>query len=151
MTDRNGTSAAGLRSRYRQPIVVCGGAEIRAHSRQLATVVTIQGEISADNAERVTDYARRFILADGPLVLDLAGVSSFAAGSVSLLHVVGWACRAAGMQWAVIASPAVAEQLRAEDEAVLPIASSVDDALHYFADAIHRRRQLLLPLIRKTA
>ena len=52
----------------------------------------------------------------------------------------------------LIATDAVAELVRDyHDESQLPIASSVHEALGYFADMISTRRALMLPLIRKTA
>ena len=40
---------------------------------------------------------------------------------------------------------------RDENEATFPIARSVHEALHNLADAIVSRRQLVLPLIKKSA
>jgi anti-anti-sigma factor len=145
-------SPSNRTSRCPHPIFDCSGAQIRAHSRHLATVVTIQGEIDAVNVDRVSEYTRRFVLADTPLVLDLSGVNSFAAAAISLLYLVDEDCRVAGVEWTVVASNAVTERLRDyDDEAVFAIAGSVHEALHHFADVIATRRQLLLPLVRKTA
>ncbi|MCV7198394.1 STAS domain-containing protein [Mycobacterium angelicum] len=132
----------------------CSGAQIRAHYRHLATVVTIRGEIDAVNVDRVGQYVRRFVLGDEPLVLDLTGVSHFSPAGMSLLGVVDEDCWAAGVQWTLVPSPAVLDVLgdgRDEDGAEVPIARSVHEALHNLADAIVCRRQLVLPLIRKTA
>jgi hypothetical protein len=60
-------------------------------------------------------------------------------------------CRADGVEWTLVASPAVIELLGDGDDAVFPIARSVHTALRNLADAIVSRRQLVLPLIRKTA
>jgi anti-anti-sigma regulatory factor len=150
MIDGITASASVLTSRYRQPMFDCGGAVVSAHCRHLATVVTVQGDVNAGNVDRVSEYTRRYVLADAPLVLDLTSVNSFVGANVSLLHRVDRDCRAAGMQWALVASQVVAEQL-GEDEATLPVANSVHEALRHFADVIGRRRQLLLPLIKKSA
>jgi anti-anti-sigma regulatory factor len=130
----------------------CGGARIRIHCRRLATVVTIQGDVDASNIDRVGEYARRFILASSSLVLDLSGVNSVPAEAISFICSYDEDCRAAGVDWTLIAGDAVTELMRGcDDEVVFPIARSVDEALHDFADASARRRQLLLPLIGKTA
>jgi anti-anti-sigma factor len=138
----------------------CSGAQIRAHCRHLATVVTIRGEIDAVNVDRVSEHIRRFILGKNPLVLDMSDVSHFAAAGISLLCMLDEDCRAAGVEWTLVASPAVIELLgdgcdkdEAEDEnwAMFPITRSVHEALRNLADAIVSRRQLVLPLIRKTA
>ncbi len=138
----------------------CSGAQIRAHSRHLATVVTIRGEIDAVNVDRVSEYIRRFILGSNPVVLDLSGVSYFAAVGISLLYMLDEDCRAAGVEWTLVPSPTVMELLGDgsdedgaldENGAMFPITRSVHEALRNLADAIVRRRQLVLPLIKKTA
>ncbi len=130
----------------------CGGARIRAHCRHLATVVTIQGEIDAVNAERVAQYLRRFILGNGPVVLDMSDVSRFTVAGLSLLLTFDDDCDAAAVEWILVPSPAVTELL--SDAAAgdpFPVAQSVHEALRNLADAIVSRRQLVLPLIKKTA
>jgi anti-anti-sigma factor len=128
-----------------------GGAQIRAHSRHLATVVTIRGEIDTVNVDRVSQYIRRFILDEAHVVLDMSDVSHFAPAGISLLHMLDEDCRVAGVEWTLVASPAVIELLGDGDDAMFPIKRSVHAALRNLADAIVNRRQLVLPLIRKTA
>ncbi len=143
--------ASDLAFRYGNPACDCDGAMIRAQCRHLALVVTISGEINEANVERVSQYIRHFILAEKPLVLDLNGVDSFAAQSISLLYAVDQDCRTAGVEWCLIAGQPVVRVLRTfDDPANFPIAGSVPEALHHFADAIDARRQLL-PLLSKTA
>ncbi|OBI15530.1 MULTISPECIES: STAS domain-containing protein [unclassified Mycobacterium] len=120
----------------------CEGARVRAHRRQLATVVTIRGEIDALNADQVGDHIRRFILGEDRVVLDMGDVSQFAEAGISLLETFDEDCRAAGVQWTLVASPAVAESLG--DGATC----SVHEALHDVADAIARRRRMALSLVR---
>jgi anti-anti-sigma regulatory factor len=151
MTITSTARAAGT-SRYGNFTVACGGATIRAHYRQLATVVAIRGRIDASNVDQVSDHARRFVLAKEPLVLDLTGVTSFAAAGIWLLCVLDGDCRAAGVEWTLVESPAVDELLRDfGEEAQFPMSRSVHQALHALADVIDRRREQLLPLIKKTA
>jgi anti-anti-sigma factor len=125
----------------------CGGAQIRAHCRSLATVVTIRGEIDAVNADRAGKYIRRFIVGQNPVVLDMSGVTHFAPAGASLLHLLDEECRAAGVQWTLVASPAVIELLGDGWD----LTRSLHEALHNLADAIVNRRQLVLPLVKKTA
>jgi anti-anti-sigma factor len=143
---------ANVATRHGYGTFDCDGALIRAHCRHLATVVTIRGEIDAVNVDRVSQYIRRFILEGNPLVLDVSDVSYFAGAGISLVCTLDEDCRAAGVEWTLVASPAVIALLgggRAEDE--FPIARSVREALHNVAEAIVSRRQLVLPLIKKTA
>lgn len=128
----------------------CGGAQARAHCRHLATVVTVRGEIGADNAERLGEYIRRFILRDNPMVLDMSDMNGFAAAGVSLLKTLDDGCRAAGIEWTLVASPAVLELLGDRDDEAM-VTRSVHEALNTLADAIVSRRQSVLPLVRKTA
>ncbi len=151
------TAIAGSASNARQGngTFDCSGAQIRAHCRHLATVVTIRGDIDAVNVDRVRECVRRFILGSNFVVLDVSGVSYFASG-ISLLHRVDEDCRAAGVGWTLVASPTVVEVLgdsfdRDEYGAMFPIALSAHDALHNLADAIVNRRELVLPLIAKSA
>ena len=70
-------------------------------------MVTIRGEIDAANVDRVGEYILRFILGSNPVVLDLSDVSHFAAAGISLLHGFDEDCRAAGVEWTLVASPAI--------------------------------------------
>lgn len=144
----------GLRMTIANWTYDCDGAQIRAHCRALATVVTVRGEIDAVNTDRVGEYIRRFILGSNPVVVDMSDVSYFSAAGISLLHMLDETCGAAGAQWLLVASPALTELLgggRDGDATPFPITGSVHEALRDLADAIASRRQLVLPLIRKTA
>lgn len=127
----------------------CGGAQIRAHRHHLATVVTIHGDIHAANVDGTSEHIRRFTLVGNPVVLDLSDVSHFAAPVISLLHTFDGECGAAGVEWTLVASPAISELLG--DEVTFSITRSVREALGNLADDIANRRRLVLPLIRKTA
>ncbi|OCB29266.1 sulfate transporter [Mycobacterium malmoense] len=136
---------AEVLTREQNGVFRCGGAWVRAHRRQLATVVKIRGEIDAVNADQVGDHIRRFILGEDRVVLDMSDVSQFAAAGISLLQTFDAECRAAGVQWTLVAGPAVAEAL---DDSGFSDNHSVPEALHDLADAIDRRRRLALPLVR---
>jgi anti-anti-sigma factor len=152
MTVTTSAPASDFTRRYGNPSIDCGGAQIRAQCRHLAMVVTIHGDIDATNVNRVSEHTRHFILPTNSLVLDLSGVDSFAAEGISLLYRIDEACRAAGMEWTLVASHAVIERLQDSGEgASFPMTRSVHRALRDLADVIVRRRQLLLPLIGKTA
>ena len=129
----------------------CDGAQIRACSRQLATVVTVTGDLDDANLDRVSQYTKRFVLREKPVVLDLGGVSSATPQIISLLCEMDDACSAAGVDWSVIASQPVTRAVRAFDDRLeLPTVVTVADALNQFADAMMERRRLL-PLLTKSA
>lgn len=142
-------------ARHGNGIYDCSGAQVRAHCRHLATVVTVRGIVDAVNVERVSEYIRRFVLGSNPVVLDMSDVSHFGAAGISLLYMLDEECAAVGVEWTLVASPPVMERLGDPEangaEPMFPTARSVHDALHNLADAIASRRQLVLPLIRKTA
>jgi anti-anti-sigma regulatory factor len=135
---------------YGNPAFDCAGATIHAVCRQLATVVTIEGVVDDTNIERVTALALRFVIAEKPFVLDLSGVNSFSAHSVSLLSAVDESCFHSDVEWSLIASASVLGAVQASG-ASFPIADTVPDALHHFADSIEERRRLLPLLTKKTA
>jgi anti-anti-sigma regulatory factor len=152
MNDSVNTAASYLAPRHARLPFDCNGAAVRAQCRHLATVVTITGAIDANNVDQVIDYAQRFNLPDNPFVLDLSGLDTFSAQAVRLLYAVDDACTAAGLEWALIPSQAVSLTLLVTHEDVsFPTATTVHEALQYFADATSARRRLLLPLFNKTA
>lgn len=143
---------AGTGSRHDNCVFECDGAQVRAHYRHLATVVHIRGEIDDANVDRVSRHIRRFTLGENPVVLDVADVGQFAEAGISLLYAFDADCRAAGVDWTLVASSAVIAVL--EDtghDANFPLMRSVQEALRDRADAIRVRRMMALPLVRKTS
>ena len=102
---------ANVTTRQGNGSVDCGGAQIRAHCRHLATVLTVRGEIDAFNVDRVSEHIRRSIVGNHPVVLDMSDVSQFATAGISLLYSLDEDCHAAGVEWTLVASPAVFEYL----------------------------------------
>jgi anti-anti-sigma factor len=143
---------ADVVTRQANGIFECGGAQIRAQRRHLATVVTIRGEIDAVNVDQISEYIRRFTLAESRVVLDLGAVNQFANAGVWLLSAFDADCRTAGADWSLVASPTVAKVLTDGGHDVeFSIAPSVREVLRDLSDAIASRRQLVLPLVRQTA
>lgn len=138
--------------RYGNPAHECDGALIRAHSRRLATVVSVSGELSARNLARVASRVGRFVIEESDFILDLGGLESVDTESRALIHVVDDACRAAGVDWVLVASDEVIDVLGLDDDEVnCSGAYSVPEALRSFADANSARRRALLPLLGKIA
>jgi anti-anti-sigma factor len=119
------------------------GVDMRAQLRHLATVLTISGDIDARNVDRVSAYATRLVPVGNALLLDLSGVTFFAAQSISVLVTVGDACDNAELPWALVTNHAVDRVLRiSEHDDILPVASSVPDGMQYFADLARVRQQV---------
>ena len=139
-------------SRYGNPAADYDDAHVRGWFRHGATVVSVSGGIDASNVERVSEYAKRFILADKPFVLDLSAVETFAPQAFRLLSAIDEQSLAEGVEWAMVPGDAVSRQLRARsDEALLPLVGSVAEAEREFDGALMRRRRMLLPLLGNTA
>ena len=126
----------------------CG---MRACARQLATVVTVDGDIDASNVQQVTQYATRYVLAEKPFVLDLSAVNSISPHGISLIFALDDKCDAAGLEWELVANPAILDSIGHDvDPTTLPVSGSVARALAHFAD-VPRRRRRLLPALPKSA
>jgi anti-anti-sigma factor len=126
----------------------CG---MRACARQLATVVTVDGDIDATNVQQVTQYATRYVLAEKPFVLDLSAVNSISPQGISLIFALDDKCDAAGLEWELVANPTILDTIGHDvDPATLPVSGSVARALAHFADVTRRRRRLL-PALPKSA
>lgn len=133
------------------PSLECGDAQVRAQCRHLGTVVTITGRVSADNASLVEQRARRYVLTEKPVVIDLSSVDSFSRQGISLLRGVQAECASKGVDWCVIADDRVLDTVWALGaSAEFPFAASVAEALKSFGDAVNARRRLL-PILTKTA
>jgi anti-anti-sigma regulatory factor len=136
---------------YGNPALDCERAQMSALCRQLATIVSVGGEVDDSNIGPLTQYAARYVLCEKPFVLDLSGVESFADRAMALLYAIDDACYDAGVEWAVVASPAVIRMMsNYGDPADFHTVDSVPEALHHFADSTAARRRLL-PILTKSA
>jgi anti-anti-sigma factor len=128
------------------------GVDMLAQLRHLATILTISGDIDATNIDRVSSYATRLVPVGNALLLDLSGVTFFAAQSISVLVTVDDACDDAESPWALVTSHAVDRVLRiSEHDDILPVASSVPDGMQYFADLARVRQRVPSPARRPCA
>jgi anti-anti-sigma factor len=128
------TTAELARPRRDDDVTVdCGRAEVRAHCSPLATVLTINGDVDANSIDRITACVTEVMLLGNSFLLDLSGVDFFAAQSISVLVAVDDALRGAGLPWVIVTSSSVDHVLRISEQATLPTAGSVRDAMQYFA------------------
>jgi anti-anti-sigma regulatory factor len=140
-----------VETRQANGVFDCHGAQIRAQCRHLATVVTIRGEIGAENVDPIAEHIRRFTLGENSLVLDLSDVSKFAGAGVWLLYAFDESCRAAGVEWTLVPGTAVTTALDDDRDDAFAMTPSVREVLNDLSEAIIRRRRMALPLVRKTA
>jgi anti-anti-sigma factor len=134
------------------PTIERDRVDVRAQSRHLATVLTISGDVDASNTDRVSTYATALVPVGSALLLDMSGVAFFAAQSISVLIAVDDACHSAELPWALVTSHAVDRVLRiSQDDDILPVASSVPDAIQYFVHLTRMRRDVPLSARRPSA
>lgn len=134
------------------PVVSCGAAEVRACSRHLATVVSVRGRVTAENVAAVIEQTKRFLLCDTSFIIDLRELKSIVPEGSGLLAAVDDACAIANIEWALVSGPAADGLFDTEiRNRMLPVVESVADALHDFAEARMTRRDLLLPLLHRSA
>lgn len=151
MINASNDSAPNRGFRYGNPARDCDRAQVSAVCRQLATVVSVGGELDALNLGAITQYVTQYVLAERPFVLDLGDIEEFSDSAVALLYAVDDAAHAADVEWAMIASPAVDGVLRHYgDPAEFHTVESVPEALQRFGDAAAARRRLL-PILTKSA
>jgi anti-anti-sigma factor len=107
-------------------------------------IVTVEGEIDAANADRLSTYALRVALQSDRLILDLSKLEFFGTDGFSTLHMLNVRCAKAGIRWAMVAGPAVARVLRICDPAGgLLVAGTVDAAVAAVNDEPRRLLQLV--------
>ena len=137
--------------RYGNSAQDADGALVRAYSRQLATVVSVSGVVDDRNLDQVISRVQRHVLEED-FILDLGGLDAVSAECRDMVCAVERACRAAGVEWVMVAADEVVDGLDLHgDEATCAVARTVREALRFFADASGARRLVLLPLLAKTA
>lgn len=106
------------------------GARLRAHARSRATVAVVSGQIDACNADWVREMLRRCVVVGTAFVLDMSGVDFLAVQGLNALAALDDDCREAGVEWALIASPALYRVVGVggRDDS-LPVVSSLAEAL----------------------
>jgi anti-anti-sigma regulatory factor len=138
-----------LDPRYGSSEIDCRGAGLRAYTRSLATVIAVSGNIDASNAGVVRETASRFLYVDKAVILDLSNTNSFGVQGLQFLFAFDDECAEAGVEWALVAGPAVSVTLAAADHNdTYPLVSSVDQALQRFSHP--ERRCALHELVTNT-
>jgi anti-anti-sigma factor len=78
-------------------------------------VVTVEGELDASNTTQFTDYILACLNGVDKLVLDLNGVTFFAAEAFSAVHKVSVQAAGQGVHWDMLTSAAVDRMLEIGD------------------------------------
>jgi anti-anti-sigma factor len=134
------------RNRY---VIDCAGAQVRVHARSLATVLRIEGEIDASNAELVAQVVRRFARLKALLVLDISQLDFLGSAGLRVLLLLDEEHREAQLHNNVVSGAALRRLTRVVTDHGLPVVDSVPEALQNTHDFIHARRRLLMGLARQ--
>jgi hypothetical protein len=109
-------------------------------------VVQIDGTMGTANAAAIAAELARLVSVCTPLVLDVSVLESMGPAGARALIAVSYWFREAGLQWALVPGLAARPYLPdLEACPVLPLADSVDDALHRLSTA--SPRDVCRPLI----
>lgn len=119
----------------------CSGANLHVQARGLATVLRIDGEIDAANANLVAQAIRRFVRLRTPLILDVSRVDYLGSAGLRALLLVDDECRFAQMQCSVVGGVALFRLTRLLPRHGLSLADSVPQALQRIEDRIRARRK----------
>jgi len=92
------------------------------------TVITVEGELDAANADQLAAYLERSVRPSERVILDLRGLKFIGTAGFSALHRINVVCSSAGARWTMAPSPAVSRLLRLCDpDGTLPAAPCTDD------------------------
>ncbi|ORW61011.1 sulfate transporter [Mycobacterium parmense] len=116
---------------------------MRVHTLRVATVLNIEGEIDAANAEAVAAEIRRFSRLKAPLILDLSRLEFLGSAGLHALLVLDEEHRRDRLHYNVIGGRALNRLISVTPADGLPLADSVPDALGRAQDAIRARRRVV--------
>ncbi len=140
MTASPDTCSASLpgqpRNRYE---IDCAGAQLHVHARSVATVLRVDGEVDASNADLVATTIRRFALLRAPLILDLTHLEFLSSAGLRMLLVLNEEQRSAGLHCTVVDGAPLRRLTRIIREHDLPVVDSLADALQRVADVPRAR------------
>ena len=90
-------------------------AQFSARRQPSGTVITVDGELDAANADQLAAYVQRSVMRSKRVILDLRGLEFIGTAGFSALHRINVACSAAQVRWAMVSSPALSRLLRVCD------------------------------------
>ncbi len=128
------------RSRYQ---IGCAGAQLHVHARSLATVLRVDGEIDASNADPLIEAIRRFSRLKAPLIVDLGGLKFLGSAGLHALLVLNHEHQQARLHFGVVSGVALRWLSQVVPDHGLPIVDSVSEALQHIEDVIRERRRFV--------
>jgi anti-anti-sigma factor len=119
----------------------CVGAQLHVRTRNSATVLRLEGEIDASNADLVCETIRRYSQLRAPLVLDLSQLDFVGMAGFRTLIVLNSEHRQAGLHWGVVRGARLDRLTRVVTDHGLPLVDSVPEALRSIEDLVRARRR----------
>jgi anti-anti-sigma factor len=105
-------------------------AQFSARWEPSGTVITVDGELDAANADQLAAYVQRSARHSKRVILDLRGLEFIGTAGFSALHRINVVCSAAQASWAMATSAAVSRLLRICDpDRTLPVTTPADEPL----------------------
>lgn len=105
-------------------------AQFTARWDPSGTLITVDGELDAANADQLAAYVRHFVGRSRRVVLDLRGLKFIGTAGFSALHRINVVCSGAQAYWAMAPSPAVTRLLRICDpDGTLPVTTPTAEPL----------------------
>jgi len=105
-------------------------AQFTARRAPSGTVITVEGELDAANADQLAAYVERNLGPSGRVILDLRGLRFIGTAGFSALHRINVVCSSAQAFWTMAPSPAVARLLRLCDpDGTLPVTTPAEEPL----------------------
>ncbi len=124
------------------------GARLYVFARSLGTVLRVDGEIDASNANDVAHAIRQFARLKTPLILDLSHLEFLSTDGFRALLVLNHENQRSRVHCSVVAGAALRPLLRIVKEHGLPVVGSVPEALQLIEDIVRARRRLLSGAVR---
>jgi anti-anti-sigma factor len=125
------------------------GARLFVYARSLGTVLRVDGEIDASNANDVAQSIRRFARLKTPLILDLSHLDFLSIDGFRALLALNHEHQQARVHCSVVAGAAMRPLLRIINDHGLPVVASVAESLQLIEGIVRARRQLLSGMVRR--
>lgn len=124
------------------------GARLYVYARSLGTVLRVDGEIDAANADQFAQTIRRFSRLKSPLILDMSQLDFMSLDGFRALLALNHEHQQARVHFSVVAGAAMRPMLHIVNDHGLPVVGSVAEALQLIDDLVKSRRQLLIGIVR---
>jgi anti-anti-sigma factor len=110
-------------------VIDCAGAQLQVYARGVATVLRIEGELDAYNADVIGQAIRRFGRLKAPLTLDVSHLKYLGSAGLRALLITIDENRRARLDCAVVGGPALHRLTRLIPDHGLPLVDSIPEGV----------------------